>query len=120
MRYALVDEGDLAALRRDVGKLLHLQDNTTSTPDTKPPSSTTHESASATANEDDEVREIRGIIGERVARIVYDGGIVARRKEGQSLGDGEREGREVGDGVVLDAVHGRVLERDDGVVETRD
>lgn len=80
----------------------------------------THESAATTADENDELREVRGIIRKGIARIVNDSRVVARGKHRERLSDREGQSREVSDGVVLNTLYGRVLERNDSVVETCD
>ncbi len=80
----------------------------------------THEGTSPATDEDHEAGQVRRVIRERVARIVHDGRIVARRKERQRAIDRERQRVKVRDGIVHDPMYSRVLQGDDGVVETGD
>ena len=77
----------------------------------------THESTGTTSDNDDEFAEVRGAVWKRVARIVCDCCVGARSKDGESLGNRQRQRVEVSDRIVLDAVHSRVLQRDHGIVE---
>ena len=77
-----------------------------------------YEGASTTANKNDEAREVRSVIRERVASIVGDSSVVAGNENGQGTIDGQWERVEVGDRVVLNAVDGGILQVDDGVVKT--
>ena len=80
----------------------------------------TYEGASAPPHDNEELAQVRRAVRQRVARIVHDSRVRVRRKDREGGRDRERERAEVRDRRVCDSRHGRVLQRDDRVVERRD
>lgn len=78
----------------------------------------TYESASPAADDYNRAGKVRRAVWKGVTCVVNNRSVVASREDGQSSIDRQGERREVRDRVVRDAVHGRVLQRDDRIVQT--
>ena len=82
--------------------------------------SVTHKSACPTTNENHKAGQVWSVIRQGVACIINDGGVVVRHEQRPRAIDREREEAVIRDRIVFNAADCRVLERDDGVVETCD
>ena len=117
--YILVDERNIASFCGDVRQFLDL----IGIPDFSVQSERfgigTYESASTSPNDDQKLAEIRRAVRKRVACIVDNCRVGARREYGKRLGDRQRQRVEVRDRIMLYAVDSRILQRNYSVVKRR-